>query len=101
MSSSEHQTAPIVLGEGDGRHIRFTNSLLTIKATAEETDGRFSLIDRLAPAGHETPYHVHHEEGHELFYVIGGRSRSSTARRPFGDDRNHVYLLRISHTTTG
>lgn len=72
MSSSEHQTASIVFGEGDRGHIRFTNSLLTIKATAEETDGRFSLIDQLAPAGYETPYHVHHEEGHELFYVIEG-----------------------------
>lgn len=72
MLSSQQQTAPFVHTKGEGTHIWFTNSLLTIKATAEDTDGRFSLIEQLAPLGYETPYHVHHGEGHELFYVIEG-----------------------------
>lgn len=72
MPSDSQHVEPFVLEDGAGTHIWFTNTLMTIKATAKETAGRFSLIEQYAPAGYETPYHVHHEDGHELFYLLEG-----------------------------
>src|SRR5919107_524577 len=45
--------------------------LWTIKASAEQTGGRYSLIEGVAPASEGTPLHVHREDD-ETFYVLEG-----------------------------
>ncbi len=44
---------------------------LGLKVTAEQTGGRFSLIEEVAPRGEGTPLHVHREDD-ETFYVLEG-----------------------------
>jgi mannose-6-phosphate isomerase-like protein (cupin superfamily) len=55
----------------DGRAFWFLGTLVHIKASAAETNGAFTLIEQLAPAGFGPPLHVHHIED-ELFYVLEG-----------------------------
>ncbi|MFC7009593.1 cupin domain-containing protein [Halalkalicoccus salilacus] len=46
--------------------------LTFIKATGEETDGAYGVIEQRANAGMRTPLHVHHAED-ELWFVIDGQ----------------------------
>jgi quercetin dioxygenase-like cupin family protein len=59
------------LGSEDGEALWFFGTLAIFKATAEQTGGRFSLVEQLAPRGVATPLHVHREDD-ESFYVIEG-----------------------------
>jgi quercetin dioxygenase-like cupin family protein len=59
------------LGPEDGEAFWGFGSLWTIKASAEQTNGRFSFIEELAPRGAGTPLHVHQEDD-ETFYVLEG-----------------------------
>ena len=45
--------------------------LATIKATAEQTGGRYTLVEILAPEGFASPLHVHHWED-EGFWILQG-----------------------------
>ncbi|MGH3090544.1 MAG: quercetin 2,3-dioxygenase [Rubrobacteraceae bacterium] len=62
---------PYALGSEDGETFRGFGSLVTIKASAEQTGGRFSLIEMLSPGGVATPLHAHREDD-ETFYVMEG-----------------------------
>lgn len=62
---------PYALGSEDGEDLWFFGTLATFKATAEQTGGRFALIEQLAPRGMATPLHVQPEDD-ESFYVIEG-----------------------------
>lgn len=48
------------------------NSLVRVKATGEQTEGRLSVLEPVIPAGFASPWHVHHTED-ELIYVIRGQ----------------------------
>ena len=52
----------------------FFGTLLTMKATGAETDGRVMVTENLAPQGAGSPLHVHHREN-EWFYVLDGALR--------------------------
>jgi quercetin dioxygenase-like cupin family protein len=67
---STNKTA-YALGSEEGEAFWGFGSLWTIKASAEQTGGRFSLIEELAPRGAATPLHVHREDD-ETFYVLEG-----------------------------
>ena len=67
----ETNTTPYALGSEDGEALWFFGMLLTMKATAEQTGGRFLLIEELAPRGTATPLHVHPEDD-ESFYALEG-----------------------------
>ena len=62
---------PYALGPGDGEALWFFGTLATFKATAEQTGGRFALVEQVAPGGMATPLHVHREDD-ESFYVMEG-----------------------------
>ncbi len=62
---------PYALGSGDGEALWFFGTLATFKATAEQTGGRFALVEQVAPRGMATPLHVHREDD-ESFYVMEG-----------------------------
>jgi quercetin dioxygenase-like cupin family protein len=65
------QLEPRSLSADEGSAFWFLNSLCTVKATTASTGGAFSLVHQIAPAGHATPYHLHHHED-EAFYVLDG-----------------------------
>ena len=67
----ETNTTPYALGSEDGEALWFFGMLVTMKATAEQTGGRFLLIEEVAPRGTATPLHVHPEDD-ESFYVLEG-----------------------------
>ena len=62
---------PYALGSEDGEALWFFGMLATMKATTEQTGGRFLLVEELAPRGTATPLHVHPEED-ESFHVLEG-----------------------------
>ncbi len=55
---------------GEGEAWWWFGALATIKATAEQTGGRYTLVEILAPEG-EGVLHVHHFED-EGFYILEG-----------------------------
>ena len=65
--SSTLQQSPTALGQPRW----FFGMLAEIKASSADTGGRYTLVEITAPAGLETPLHVHHVED-EGFYVAEG-----------------------------
>jgi mannose-6-phosphate isomerase-like protein (cupin superfamily) len=51
--------------------IWFTDALMTIHISPEDTGGAYALIEALAPSGHMPPPHVHEHDG-EGFFVLEG-----------------------------
>jgi mannose-6-phosphate isomerase-like protein (cupin superfamily) len=49
----------------------FVGTLVRLHASGGDSDGRFSLVECLAPAGHQPPPHVHRDDD-EGFYVLEG-----------------------------
>ena len=63
---------PIVRGNGEGERRWFAGGgVWTMKATAEETNGAFMLIEDRMQKGKTTPLHVHPHED-ETFIVLEG-----------------------------
>ena len=59
------------LKAGDGTSIWTLGTLMTFKATADTTEGRFTLIDETVSAHTKPPLHTHHRED-ECCYVLEG-----------------------------
>ena len=56
---------------GEGEAWWWIGMLATIKATAGQTGGQYTLVEILAPEGFSSPLHVHHFED-EGFYILEG-----------------------------
>jgi mannose-6-phosphate isomerase-like protein (cupin superfamily) len=63
--------AGFVLRPGEGRLIDLGGFRMTVKATQDETDGAFSLLEAAEPPGFGPPLHIHHDAA-EAFYVLEG-----------------------------
>lgn len=64
--------ASIVRADGEGERLRFFGGgLITMKATAGETNGAFLLFEDLMPHGKTTPLHTHAGED-ETLYILAG-----------------------------
>ena len=75
---------PIIREDGEGERLWFAGGgVWTMKATAEETDGAFTLLEDLLVQGKTTPLHVHPNldetlivlEGEILVYAEGAEHR--------------------------
>ena len=53
------------------RSVWYNGQLMTFLATAEDTQGKFALIESVARKGNVPPPHIHHRE-EETFYVLEG-----------------------------
>src|SRR6516164_8633752 len=53
------------------RSVWYSGQLMTFLATAEDTQGKFALIEAVARKGNVPPPHIHHRE-EETFYVMEG-----------------------------
>ncbi|MFN8526523.1 MAG: quercetin 2,3-dioxygenase [Chloroflexota bacterium] len=69
-----------VLMPGEGDALWFLDTLVTIKAGGEQTDGAFTVLEQRAPGGFGPPPHVHHHED-EAFYVLEGSLRVTCGDR--------------------
>src|SRR5215204_381955 len=58
-------------GPSEGEAWWWVGVLATIKATSEQTGGRYTLVEILAPEGYPGVLHVHHREG-EGFWILEG-----------------------------
>ena len=102
MSSSlTPSVAPIALQPGEGDARWFLGFLVTIKSTAETTNGRVAVIEHLGTEGLGSPMHVHRNED-EWFYVTEGELTfwvgGETIKAPAG---SFVYGPRdVPHTFT-
>lgn len=70
------------VGAADGAAYWFLGTLMTVKATGEDTGGAFTMLEQLAPPGFGPPLHVHHRED-EPFLVLEGRVRFRCGDREF------------------
>ena len=75
--------AAYLVRPGEGRSIDLGGFRLSVKATGEQTNGMFSLLEADEPAGFGPPMHVHRDAA-EAFYVLDGEYVI------FVDDREHV-----------
>ena len=69
-----------VLQPGEGRAIDLGTFSMSVKASADETDGTFTLLEAGEPPDFGPPLHVHHGIA-EAFYVLEGSTSSSWMRR--------------------
>jgi quercetin dioxygenase-like cupin family protein len=64
--------AQYALGPDEGEAFWFFGGLVTVKASAQQTGGRFALTEQLFPGGMATPLHSQREDD-ESFYVLEGQ----------------------------
>lgn len=68
---------PLVLGQDQGEHWHFLNTLQTLKVGGAQTDGAMTVLEFTAPRGFGPPLHSHDLED-ELFHVLEGEVRFTT-----------------------
>jgi quercetin dioxygenase-like cupin family protein len=64
------------------RSVWYNGWLMTFLATAEDTQGKFALIESIGRKGHVPPPHIHHRE-EETFYVLEGEMTVSVGDHTF------------------
>ena len=69
MTTSKSAVAAYALGADDGERLRFGDVEVVVKASADTTDGAFTIFEENEPE--DTRLHVHENED-ELFYVLEG-----------------------------
>ena len=62
------------LGPGEGEALWFNGGLGVLRATGDQTAGRFAMLELLAPRGFTSPLHIHRKED-EFFVVLSGEVR--------------------------
>lgn len=62
---------PFAIAAGEGEAVWFLGTLMTVKATAAQTNGAFGLIEQILPPGFAPPPHTHRAED-EAFYILEG-----------------------------
>jgi quercetin dioxygenase-like cupin family protein len=60
-----------VLRADEGTHVWFLDTRMSVKAGGEQTNGAFTFLEWLAPAGFGPPLHRHDRED-EAFYLLDG-----------------------------
>jgi hypothetical protein len=64
------QTKPFMVNDAENR-LHSLGTLVSIKASAEQTGGAFNLFEVLLPTGYETPLHIHYAE--DVASILEGR----------------------------
>ncbi|MEO6350661.1 MAG: cupin domain-containing protein [Candidatus Limnocylindrales bacterium] len=65
------RSVPLVLRPGEGRTIDLGNFEMNVKASADETDRAFTVLEATEPPGFGPPLHIHNNAA-ETFYVLEG-----------------------------
>ena len=86
----------IIRGEGEGEHLWFAGGgLWTMKATADETDGAFILLENRMVQGKTTPLHTHPNVD-ETIIVLEGEILVYARAESIGWDRMVLRWLRVA-----
>src|SRR5437763_3711265 len=62
------------VGPGQGEALWFNGALAVLRATGGQTEGRYAVLELLAPKGFASPLHIHRRED-EFFVVLSGEVR--------------------------
>jgi mannose-6-phosphate isomerase-like protein (cupin superfamily) len=62
---------PLIVQPGGGHEFALGAFSMFLKASGEQTQGAFSLLEAVEPPGFGPPLHVHHDAA-ETFYVLEG-----------------------------
>jgi len=68
---TEGRGAAFILRPGEGRSIDLGSFGMSVKATHDDTNGLFTLLEAQEPAGFGPPLHIHRDAA-EAFYVLEG-----------------------------
>jgi mannose-6-phosphate isomerase-like protein (cupin superfamily) len=68
-----HSVRPFVRRPDEGDALWFLGSLVTVKATAEDTRNQLTVVEFINPPGFAPPLHRHLQED-EMFYVLEGQA---------------------------
>ena len=61
-------------GTGESEALWFNGGLGVLRATGDQTEGRYAVMELLAPKGFASPLHIHRKED-EFFVVLSGEVR--------------------------
>jgi quercetin dioxygenase-like cupin family protein len=81
MTHSETPLPMNVIAPDAGRAWWWFGQLAKVKAGADETHGRYTLVEILAPPHYATPLHRHHRED-EAFWVLEGETTFEVGGEP-------------------
>src|SRR5947209_9870658 len=59
---------------GEGEALWFNGGLGVVRVSGDQTDGRYAVLELLAPKGFASPLHIHRRED-EFFVVLSGEVR--------------------------
>lgn len=88
------------LADADGQAYWFTGTLMILKATGEQTEGRFFLLDQTVPGNYAVPWHVHHHED-EAWYLLEGDVAFYCGERRLVDLSAQGRASRLHHLLNG
>jgi quercetin dioxygenase-like cupin family protein len=72
----------LALSRDEGTSVWFLGTLMTLKATGEQTNGAYGLIEQVLFPGFSPPLHVHHNED-EAFYLLEGEASFTCGDQTF------------------
>ena len=72
--SLERTTGGSGLVPGEAEALWFNGGLGVLRATGDQTEGRYAVMELLAPKGFASPLHIHRGED-EFFVVLSGEVR--------------------------
>ena len=73
---------PLVLRPGEGRRIDLGNFAMSLKASGDETEGAFALLEATEPPNFGPPLHRHHDCS-EAFFVLKGEYQIFVEERAY------------------
>lgn len=85
-------SAGYALADGEGQHIWFLGSLMSVKAGSDQTRGGFTLIEQVSPPNFAVPPHVHDAE-EEGFYVLDGQLQVTCGEQTWTVEQGGFVLL--------
>lgn len=90
---------PYVRGADEGEALWFLGSLVTVKASGQDTGGRLTVVEIVNPPGFAPPLHRHLDED-EMFYVLSGTARFKCEGEALSAGPGDFVLLpaRLAHT---
>ena len=65
------QSRPYIMQADEGQAFWFAGALMQLKASGDQTEGRFAFLDQRVPGNYAAPFHIHHVED-EAWYVLEG-----------------------------
>ena len=83
------------LGPAEGEALWFNGGFALLKATGDQTEGRFAVMELLARKGFASPIHIHRAED-EFFVVLAGE-----VRLQHGDDVSELVAGSLAYGPRG